>query len=118
MLVEFGTVRGGGAGGPVVPGSLKSHYAPVTPVTLVGAVPAAGDAETAVLLFRQRKIEGYRAVENLSAKGDLREAAANLYGALRRLDASGARRILAERVPAVGVGLAIRERLQKAAVGS
>jgi L-threonylcarbamoyladenylate synthase len=64
--------------------------------------------------------EGYARVENLSPSGDLREAAANLFAALHRLDASDAvgaglvTRIRAARVPDEGLGRAINERLEKA----
>ena len=54
-------------------------------------------------------------MEVLSRRGDLREVASNLYGAMRRLDAAGLRRIVALPVPEEGLGIAIMERLQKAA---
>jgi L-threonylcarbamoyladenylate synthase len=53
--------------------------------------------------------------EFLSPSLDLREAAANLYGAMRRLDEAGLDRIVAEPVPSNGIGAAIMERLRKAA---
>jgi L-threonylcarbamoyladenylate synthase len=56
----------------------------------------------------------YAATEVLSASGDLREAAANLFGAMRRLDAMGLDFILAEPVPQVGLGRAIMDRFRKA----
>jgi L-threonylcarbamoyladenylate synthase len=59
--------------------------------------------------------EGFAAVERLSTSGDLREAAANLYGAMRRLDEAGLDLIVAEALPQNGIGAAIMERLQKAA---
>ena len=54
-------------------------------------------------------------MERLSTSGDLREAAANLYGAMRRLDEAGLDLIVAEALPQNGIGAAIMERLQKAA---
>ncbi|RLA82867.1 MAG: L-threonylcarbamoyladenylate synthase type 1 TsaC, partial [Deltaproteobacteria bacterium] len=58
---------------------------------------------------------GYAAVEVLSERGDLVEAAYRLFSALRRLDRSGVEVIYAERVPEVGLGRAIMDRLRKAA---
>jgi L-threonylcarbamoyladenylate synthase len=59
--------------------------------------------------------EGLEFVEHLSRRQDLREAAANLYGAMRRLDEAGLELIVAEPVPETGLGVAIMERLRKAA---
>jgi L-threonylcarbamoyladenylate synthase len=53
--------------------------------------------------------------EYLSRSKDLREAAANLYGAMRRLDEAGLDLIIAEGLPESGIGAAIMERLCKAA---
>jgi len=55
------------------------------------------------------------AIVNLSETGDLREAAAGLFAALQRLDASGAATIAVEPVPARGLGEAINDRLRRAA---
>ena len=52
---------------------------------------------------------------NLSPRGDLIEAAANLFSHLRALDASGARRIAVMKVPHEGLGEAINDRLKRAA---
>ena len=54
-------------------------------------------------------------MEILSAAGDLREAAATLFAKLRRLDDAGLDLILAEPVPEAGLGIAIMDRLRKAA---
>ena len=54
---------------------------------------------------------------NLSARGDLNEAAANLFGYLRALDARGARAIAVMPVPDHGLGEAINDRLRRAAMG-
>jgi L-threonylcarbamoyladenylate synthase len=56
-------------------------------------------------------------VLNLSVRGDLNEAAANLFGYLRALDAGGARAIAVMPVPHHGLGEAINDRLRRAAVG-
>jgi len=54
---------------------------------------------------------------NLSARGDLAEAAANLFGYLRALDAKLARSIAVMPIPNDGLGEAINDRLRRAAVG-
>jgi L-threonylcarbamoyladenylate synthase len=58
---------------------------------------------------------GFAAIEVLSQKGCLREAAANLFAALRRLDAKGLDYIAARPVPEQGLGHAIMDRLRRAA---
>jgi hypothetical protein len=58
--------------------------------------------------------DGFAAVEVLSETGDLREAAANLFAALRRLDRLGLDLILARPIPDTGLGRAILDRLRKA----
>jgi L-threonylcarbamoyladenylate synthase len=52
---------------------------------------------------------------NLSPRGDLAEAAANLFAMLRQLDQSGASTIAVMRVPDEGLGEAINDRLRRAA---
>jgi L-threonylcarbamoyladenylate synthase len=52
---------------------------------------------------------------NLSSRGDLIEAATNLFSHLRALDASGAKRIAVMKVPHDGLGEAINDRLKRAA---
>lgn len=106
---------------PKSPGQLKSHYAPRIPLQLVKSTElVAGKAgkKIAVLSFTE-KITGENIVMNevLSSSGDLHEAARNLFAALRRLDASRAELILAERMPEDGLGLAINDRLERAAAG-
>ena len=61
-----------------------------------------------------RRSEAFAAVRNLSDRGDLREAAANLFRYLRELDALGLDLIIAERVPSRGLGAAIMDRLERA----
>jgi L-threonylcarbamoyladenylate synthase len=106
--------------GPVAsPGALPWHYAPRTPLYLTPQPRNApeGDTEPAGLLWfgAAKPPAGYAAVENLSPTGDLREAAANLFAALHRLDSRGLVRIDAHLVPESGLGRAINERLAKAA---
>ena len=95
------------------PGGLKSHYAPRTPLVLEKN-PTPRSKKTGLLAFSAPR-EGFAQTEILSATSDLREAAANLYGAMRRLDEAGLDLIVAEEIPESGIGAAIMERLRKAA---
>ena len=95
------------------PGGLKSHYAPRTPLVLEKN-PSPRTDKTGLLAFSSPR-EGFAKIEILTAKSDLREAAANLYGAMRRLDEAGLDLIVAEEIPETGIGAAIMERLRKAA---
>ena len=94
------------------PGQLETHYAPSTPLRL-GAVSVAPDE--ALLAFGGDVPAGARATINLSASGNLEEAAAKLFAALRDLDRSGATAIAVMPIPAHGLGEAINDRLQRAA---
>ena len=58
------------------------------------------------------------AVEILSPSGNLREAAANFYGMLRKLDNSKSDMIYAESLPEEGIGVAIMDRMRRAEYGS
>ena len=76
------------------------------------------DAGEALLAFGPEPVEGARqarAALNLSARGDLIEAAANLFSHLRGLDAAGAATIAVMPVPREGLGEAINDRLRRAA---
>ncbi len=98
------------------PGMLASHYAPRTPLDLrMPGAPWPTDPTVALLAFRGQDLPSGRRSEILSPSGDLAEAAARLFAALRRLDALGAPRIMAETVPDHGLGLGINDRLRRAA---
>ena len=95
------------SGGIEAPGQLASHYAPAKPLRLdagevapdewlIGFGPVAGD-------------------ENLSAAGDLAEAASNLVAALHRAEAQPRPRIAVAPIPQEGLGAAINDRLRRAA---
>jgi L-threonylcarbamoyladenylate synthase len=102
---------------PLAPGMLASHYAPRTPVRLNAIRIEAGEA---LLAFGSDPLPGVSAassVMNLSPRGDLTEAAANLFGYLRSLDATGARAIAVMPVPHHELGEAINDRLRRAAMG-
>jgi L-threonylcarbamoyladenylate synthase len=98
------------------PGMLTRHYAPRTPLRLNAT--AAG-ADEALLAFGPRVPPGAAATLNLSARGDLVEAAANLFAMLRQLDHGGAAgrfaTIAVMPIPDEGLGIAINDRLRRAA---
>jgi len=92
------------------PGQLAAHYAPLKPLRIdaataepdewhIGFGPVAGNI-------------------SLSACGDLAEAAARLFDLLHRADAGAARRISVAPIPHTGIGVAINDRLRRAAAGS
>ena len=102
-------------GRPPAAGMLASHYAPRATVRLDATSLSRGEA---LLAFGPAVLAGSEtatAVMNLSECGDLKEAAANLFGYLRALDASGARTIAVMPVPDHGLGEAINDRLRRAA---
>ncbi|HVI98149.1 MAG TPA: L-threonylcarbamoyladenylate synthase [Sphingomonas sp.] len=91
----------------VSPGQLASHYAPSKPLRL-NATDAAPD----------EWLIGFGAIagdDTLSASGDLVEAAARLFDALHRADAAPRPRIAVAAVPGEGIGVAIDDRLRRAA---
>lgn len=99
------------------PGMLPSHYAPVKPLRLRAAgEPWPQDPAIGVLAFTGSDVpRTLRHIEVLSARGDLVEAAAGLFAALRRLDAAPVTSLVAELVPEHGLGLGINDRLRRAA---
>ncbi|MFL6514381.1 MAG: L-threonylcarbamoyladenylate synthase [Chthoniobacterales bacterium] len=100
------------------PGQLPSHYAPTTPFRIVGNINsfwAAANERIGTLTWTAMKNPArFAATRQLSAKQDLREAAANLFRYLRELDDSNLDLIVAELVPEHGLGAAINDRLRKA----
>ena len=103
-------------GQPLAPGMLASHYAPRTKVRLNARRIEGGEALLAFGPNAVPGVEAASAVMNLSQRGDLTEAAANLFGYLRALDAKGARVIAVMPIPDHGLGEAINDRLRRAAV--
>lgn len=104
---------------PKAPGMLKNHYAPAKPL-FIGEVAELmkrhGGKRIGVISFST----SYPGTETrvLSAKAELAEAAQQLFGAIRALDAAEVDVILAERFPDSFLGRAINDRLQRAAVKS
>jgi L-threonylcarbamoyladenylate synthase len=99
---------------PVGPGLLASHYAPRAQVRLDATSVS---PEEVALLFGSDPLPGAdaaRARLNLSPAGDLAEAAARLFSALRQLDGAGAAVIAVAPIPERGLGEAINDRLRRA----
>lgn len=101
--------------GVVAPGMLASHYAPETSMRLGVSEIVPGEALLAFGPDRAGGSEKAAATRNLSPSGDLREAAAALFSALRALDLAGASAIAVEPIPDHGLGEAINDRLRRAA---
>lgn len=107
------------------PGLLLKHYAPTIPIRL-NAIDL--DKGEALLGFGSLKFMGVRgggfasdlpeeSICNLSETGDLYEAAANLFSMMRALDNSSHKGIAVMSIPDKGVGIAINDRLRRAARG-
>lgn len=96
------------------PGMLTSHYAPRLPLR-INATHAEND-EALLTFGPDHFIRGGCMRLNLSAEGDLNEAAANLFAMLHLLDRSGAKAIAVCSIPETGLGMAINDRLRRAAV--
>jgi L-threonylcarbamoyladenylate synthase len=96
---------------PLAPGMLASHYAPKAKLRLDARTPRADEA---LLAFGPAPAFAGTML-NLSARGDLIEAATNLFSHLRALDAAGVRSIAVMPVPHEGLGEAINDRLARAA---
>ena len=96
---------------PLAPGMLASHYAPKARLRLDAMRRA--PAKRCWPSARRRSTRP--AMLNLSLRGDLVEAAANLFSHLRALDAAGAKAIAVMPVPQEGLGEAINDRLRRAA---
>jgi len=102
----------GVGGAPASPGMLARHYAPAARLRLDAREVREGEA----LLAFGSPLPAHRGpAVNLSRSGDLLEAAANLFAALRTLDATGAEAIAAMPIPEQGLGEAINDRLRRAA---
>ena len=97
---------------PRAPGQLASHYAPRLPLRL--DANSAGPRE-ALLAFGPEPPAGAAVTLNLSAAGDLTEAAARLFAALHELDRPELEAIAVMPIPETGLGLAINDRLRRAA---
>ena len=119
QLAPFGKIRPAQATNrPEAPGQLRSHYAPRTRLILTpspGSFKPPSGKRVGALVLQEVDNELFDEFRILSASGDLREAAANLFRCLRELDQAGLDLIVAEELPETGLGTAIMERLRRAA---
>jgi len=104
---------------PTAPGQLKSHYATQKPFlmgNLEQIIMDQVDKKVGVISFKQSYLSFHPQVEIiLSPNGNLEEAAARLFSAMREMDAADVDVIVAERFPDEGIGRAINDRLERAA---
>jgi L-threonylcarbamoyladenylate synthase len=114
LVAVFGEVGTPAAGEKTLraPGSLPSHYAPSLPLRLDAREARPGEA---LLAFGPEAPPGFAEVLWLSRSGDLTEAAANLFAALRQLDRPEFAAIAVMPIPERGLGRAINDRLRRAA---
>ncbi|MAU40511.1 MAG: threonylcarbamoyl-AMP synthase [Kordiimonas sp.] len=99
---------------PIAPGQLKSHYAPRATVRLNATAPGPTEAYLGFGTYNASTATDTH-YYNLSTTGDLTEAAANLFSMLHQLDRSGCATIAVAPIPLQGLGLAINDRLSRAA---
>jgi L-threonylcarbamoyladenylate synthase len=118
-LANFGEVRSRQTERLEAPGQSPSHYRPQTPLVIVrelSEIPVPEGKRYGALLWSSAPFsETFVESRRLSTSGDLREAAANLFRQLRELDHAGLDYIVAEAVPEEGLGVAIMDRLRRAA---
>jgi L-threonylcarbamoyladenylate synthase len=107
-IALFSRLSPGTSSGKIeAPGQLQSHYAPSKPLRLDARGP---EPDEWMIGFGPIKGD-----DTLSVKGDLGEAAARLFHALHRAEGSRKRGIAVAPIPAIGVGVAINDRLKRAA---
>lgn len=111
----LGTKLAEAAAGVRAPGMLKSHYATRARLRLNAQEVRPGEALLAFGPRRPAGADGATHMLDLSPRGDLLEAAANLFAHLRALDAAGTASIAVAPIPATGLGEAINDRLRRAA---
>jgi L-threonylcarbamoyladenylate synthase len=111
LEATVGALSGAGGEAGRSPGRLSLHYAPDAPVRLDAQAPKDDEA---YLAFGPSDVSGPQ-VWNLSAQGDLREAAANLFRMLREADRTHPTAIAVAPIPDQGLGEALNDRLRRAA---
>ena len=95
----------------ISPGMLKKHYSPGIPVILN---QKRADKNCALITFG-KKYKNKTNCFNLSKKSDLKEAASNLYKTFRKIKKQGFKKIYVVKIPNIGAGIAINDRLKRAA---
>ncbi|MAV56156.1 MAG: threonylcarbamoyl-AMP synthase [Candidatus Pelagibacter sp.] len=94
------------------PGLLKKHYSPGIPIKLNCKK---ADNKAAFIVFGKKYKDNNKNIFNLSKRGNLEEAARNLYKTLRKIKNLGFKKINIVRIPNNKIGIAINDRLRKAA---
>jgi len=105
---------------PHSPGQLLRHYAPETPLRLKAIDVAEGEAllafgRTQFMSLRSKGHVPENDIFNLSETGDLNETAANLFAMLHDIDQKGYKGIAVMDIPEIGLGIAVNDRLRRAA---
>ncbi len=100
---------------PAAPGMLLRHYSPGIPLRLTAELPEAGTRVQAVIRFGGGPVDRGSHDYDLSSRGDLTEAARNLFTVLRQLAAGPYTSAVATLLPETGLGRAINDRLRRAA---
>jgi L-threonylcarbamoyladenylate synthase len=103
---------------PLVPGQLDKHYSPRTPLLLLNQVEdyPFNESKIAVLNFGNHPIPDDVLSIDLSPSGDDKEAAKNLFHSMRELDEAKVSLIIAQKLPEIGLGSAINDRLKRASI--
>lgn len=98
------------------PGLMKSHYSPDKQLFIVGehAIPS-DTSRAAYVSFKPTEKSGFKMARSLSSNGELQEAAVGLFRVLHELEEADVDFIVVETVPENGIGIAIMDRLRKAA---
>lgn len=101
----------------VSPGMLKSHYSPNKPIYIIdNEQPTLEErAKAGLLSYSGTDCANYQIVDLLTPNRDLKTYAVNLFAAIHKMEESDVECIYAEAVPEVGVGIAIMDKLRKAA---
>ena len=94
----------------IAPGQFPLHYSPGIPLRINVKDPKNNEA---FLLIKKRKIT-FKNYYYLSKKNDLKQAAKNLYSLLRNIKRDGYKMIAVEKIPNIGIGKTINDRLNRA----
>ena len=94
----------------IAPGQFPLHYSPGIPLRTNVKDPKKNEA---FLLIKKRKIT-FKNYYYLSKKNDLKQAAKNLYSLLRSIKKDGYKMIAVEKIPNIGIGKTLNDRLNRA----
>lgn len=99
------------------PGMMKSHYSPIKPFYILNekVLGIINKSKCGLISYTGLYDEGFKEVINLSENKNLKQCAVNLFSAIHKLEDSDVEAIVAEPVPEEGIGIAIMDRLRKAA---